>query len=321
MRVALVYDEPGAWPGRSQQPGDFGAEYEDERTIRALLEAIGACGHEALAVTLGRDFGQEISQVEPDLVFNIAEGVRGSARESLAPAVLDQLDIGYTGSDGLTLAVSLDKGLTKTLAMGMGVRTPAFCVVRSETELGNVDLGCPVFVKPNAEGSSMGIDEGSRVETAEDLRERVRYVLGEYQEDCLVEAFAPGREFCVGIIGNGQPEVLPVAEVQTETAFYTYREKSQHHKELICPAEVAEETAEEMRDMAVAVFTGLRCRDLARVDFRLDDQGRPTFLEINPLPGLSPYYSIFPCQAKAAGISYEDLIGRIIEAAVSRQRG
>ena len=154
MRIALVYDEPGVWPSRTQQPNDLGAEFEDERTIRALLEAIRACGHEVLPVPLGSDFAQAIAKIDPDLVFNIAEGIRGSARESLVPGMLDQLDIPYTGSDGLTLAVSLDKGLTKTLAIGMGIRTPVFRVIRDEQELADCAWDWPLFVKPNAEGSS-----------------------------------------------------------------------------------------------------------------------------------------------------------------------
>ena len=316
--MAVVYDRLGTWAGGVRQPADAGAEYEDERTIEALLGAIAAGGHEALGVVLGPDFGRDISAAKCDLVFNIAEGVQGSSRESLVPAMLEQMGIAYTGSDGLALAVSLDKGLTKRLARSEGIRTPDFRVVRTEAELADLDLEYPLFVKPNAEGSSMGIGAGSRVAGPAELAQRVAYVLAEYRQECLVEVYAPGREFCVGLLGNDPPEVLPIVEVQTETAFYTQAEKSQHHKELRCPADIGKETADEMREMARAIFGLLRCRDLARVDFRLDGEGRPTFLEINPLPGLSPYYSIYPRQAAEAGIGYEELIGRIVEAGIGR---
>ena len=318
LNVVLVYDDPAVSPRAGDLPEDFGAEYEDRRTIDALLAAIAAGGHDAAALALDCDFPQKITALGPDLVFNIAEGVRGSARESLVPAWLDQLDIPYTGSDGLAMAISLDKALTKTLAMSAGVCTPAFRRIRDEAELSDVDLPFPLFVKPNAEGSSMGIHRASLVETPRALARQVRHVLRAYREDCLVEAFAPGREFCMAILGNDPAQPLPIAEVRTEAAFYAYEDKSQHQKELLCPADVPADMAEQMQAMAVAVFEALRCRDLARVDFKLDETGQPAFLEINPLPGLSPFYSIFPHQASVAGIGYEGLIGRIVEAA--RQR-
>lgn len=317
MKVALVYDkvpDPGL---AARLPEDCGAEFEDAQTIQALLRAIRACGYEAVEVVLGADFLQHIRNIDPDLVFNIAEGLRGPDRESIVPAWLDHLGIAYTGSDGLSLALSLDKTLTKTLVRNNGVRTAAFRRIRSEEDLSEIDLPFPLFVKPNAEGSSMGIRHGSRVENSQNLAEQVRRVLQMYN-DCIVETFAPGREFCVGILGNQQPQVLPIAEVLTDSSFYSYEEKHEHRKELVCPAAVPEELADPMTKMALTVFETLSCHDLARVDFRLDASGQPTFLEINPLPGLSPHYGIFPRQAEAAEISYDNMIGRIIEIALRR---
>ncbi len=317
VTVALAYDEvpdPGL---AASLPEDCGAEFEDPQTIQALLRAIRACGHDTVEVPLGIDFPQRIRDIGPDLVFNIAEGLQGPARESIVPAWLDHLGIAYTGSDGLSLALSLDKVLTKTLVGARGVRTPAFRRIRSEGDLSEIDMPFPLFVKPNAEGSSMGIRHGSRVENSQTLAEQVRRILQTYK-NCLVESFAPGREFCVGILGNEQPQILPIAEVLTDGSFYSYEEKHAHRKELICPAAVPQELADEMRNMALTVFETLGCRDLSRVDFKLDASGQPTFLEINPLPGLSPYYGIFPRQAKAAGISYDNMIGRIIEIALRR---
>lgn len=318
MRVALAYDEPVEADPTSKLPEDYAAEFEDSRTIEALLKAIRACGHEAAGIVVSEEFPTRVRQYGPDLVFNIAEGLRGPARESIVPGWLDQLNICYTGSDGLTLALSLDKALTKTLAATRGVRTPVFQRVRNEADLAALDMPFPLFVKPNGEGSSMGIRRRSHVETPEALADQVDWVLRTYEEDCLVETFVPGREFCVGILANGGPECLPIAEIRAAGQFYSYEDKHEHRKQLICPADVPENLADEMRRMALMVFETLRCRDLARVDFKLDADGRPTFLEINPLPGLSPYYSIFPSQARASGISFEEMIGRIIEAARKR---
>jgi len=310
MKVVLVYDEPpGPEVAREPLPEDSGAEYESKRTIEVLLQAIRACGHEAVGISLSEDFPRQIRRLEPDLVFNIAEGVRGPARESIVPAWLDHLGIPYTGSDGLTLAMSLDKALTKTLASAGGLRTPAFARVHRIEDLDNLELKFPLFVKPNAEGSSMGIRYTSRVETRDQLQGRVAWILESYKQDCLVEEFAPGREFCLGIIGNEKPRLLPVVEIRSHRNFYPYEEKHNHQKELICPAEIPENLADELRGMGLKIFTVLACRDLARVDFKLDNDGRPTFLEINPLPGLSPDYGIFPYQAAAVGISHQQLIG------------
>ncbi len=318
MKVALVYDALSKLGAVRDLPEDFGAEYEDEQTVRSLLAAVCACGYQAVGLALGEDFPRRIRRLCPDLVFNIAEGIRGPTRESVVPAWLDHLDIPYTGSDGLTLAISLDKALTKTIVTALGVRTPRFMRVGRLSELDRLDLTLPLFVKPNAEGSSMGVRYGSRVETSEELRRQVAWVLRDYRQDCIVEEFVPGREFCVGILGNDELQLLPIVEVISPCAFYSYEDKCAHRKELVCPADLPEQTAREMRSMAVKAFRALRCRDLARVDFKLDTSGTPMFLEINPLPGLSPEYSIFPVQAKAAGFAHDELMGRIIELAAKR---
>lgn len=320
MKVALAHDRWTEFCPGEAMPEDFGAEFDGEETIESLLEAIRACGHEAEALPVGQNFVRAVPRAGADLVFNIAEGVRGPARESLVPAWLDHLDVPYTGSDGLALGCSLDKALAKTLARAHGVRTVPFHRVGSLSDLEALDLEFPVFAKPNGEGSSMGIRENSLIETPEELTRRVEWLLDHYRQDCLVEEYAPGREFCVGLLGNGELRTLPIVEVRSTNGFYSYEQKSRHNKELICPADVPEELEQEMLRMGRKVFRALRCRDLARVDLKLDREGRPTFLEINPLPGLSPDFSIFPHQARAGGFSFPQLIGHIIDSAIERNR-
>ena len=318
MKVVLVYDTPEGHAAAGPVPADFGAEYEDARTIESLLRSIRACGHEAEGLVFDVQFPERIRRLGPDMVFNIAEGVRGRARESLVPGWLEHLGIPYTGSDGLTLALSLDKAVTKALAGAAGIRTPAFRRVRRMADLNGLDLAFPLFVKPNGEGSSMGIRRASRTDTPEQIEEQVAWVLAAYG-DCLVEAFAPGPEYCVGILGDDE-RLLSIVQVQSPDAFYHYEDKSRHRKELICPAEVSDALADEMNAIGLRVFRALGCRDLARVDLKLDAQGRPMFLEINPLPGLSPYYSLFTRQAEVAGLSHEQLIGAILDSAWRRTR-
>ncbi len=318
MKIVLVYDKVSPAGPADDLPEDFGAEYDDASTIRSLLSAIRACGHEAAELVLDADFPREIGRLHPELVFNIAEGVRGPRRESIVPAWLDCLGVPYTGSDGLSLALALDKALTKTLVATQNVRTPRFRLISSLSEAEGLDLAYPLFVKPNAEGSSMGIRFASRVKTPEELERQVAWILSEYRQDCLVEEFAPGREFCVGVLGNEEPMLLPIAEVRYAGEFYAYELKHRHDKELLCPVDVPDDAGIEMGYMALAAFRATHARDFARVDFKLDVAGEPMFLEINPLPGLSPEYGIYPLQARAAGIEYEELIGRIIDMAVRR---
>ena len=318
MKIALVHDSVANLAEFESLPEDSGAEYDDERTTAALLSAIRAGGHEAVDLILEEDFPQAIRRVGPDLVFNIAEGVRGSGRESIVPAWLDHLGIPYTGSDSLTLSLSLDKAMSKTFAQAHGIPTPAWRCVFDEAELEGLELKFPLFVKPNSEGSSMGIRHASRVTDPARLREQVRWILNDYQQGCLIEEFMPGGEFCVGILGDRDLQVLPVVEVRTPKGFYSYEDKSAHNKELICPADVRAELADRLREMGQRAFRAFRCRDLGRVDLKLDSEGTPLFLEINPLPGLSPYYSIFNKEAEAAGIGFEEMIARIIDSAVQR---
>ncbi len=321
MKIILVYDDIGEFGQKSSGMVDCTAEFESPETIEALLAAMRTVGHEARGLPLGIDFPQRIHDLRPDLVFNIAEGIRGSGRESLVPAWLDHLDIPYTGSDALTLAVSLDKTLTKTLVAAHGVRTPAFRRITHQQDLADLSLHFPIFVKPNAQGTSMGIRRSSCVTTPAELEHQVTWVLANYDGDCLVEEYAPGREFYVAILGNTDPQILPVAEVNSEADFLSWEDKKPDHGyrvDLICPARIPTKLTEEMRDVALHIFRATNCRDLARVDFRMDQDGCPTFMEINPLPGLSPSSSMFTIQAEAAGWRYEELIGHIIELAVDR---
>jgi len=320
MRVALAYDEPLKGDLGRTMPDDMGAEYEDEAAITGLLDAIRSCGHEPLKLPFGQDFPARACELAPEMVFNITEGLRGPMRESIVPAWLDHLGIAYTGSDGLTLALTLDKAWIKRIVSGYGVRTPRFRRVRQMEELSQLDLTYPLFVKPNSEGSSMGVRRCSKVSSPTQLKRQVAWALRTYRQDCLVEEFAPGAEFCVGILGNDEPEVLPIAEVRTEGGFYSYESKSCHEKEIICPAKIDEVIAGELREAAVTIFRNVRCRDFARLDFKIDVSGQVSFLEINPLPGLAASYSIFPLQARAKGISQGALIGAIIDLALRRGR-
>ncbi len=320
MKILVVHDNIDFVPDNYLPPEDFGAEYDDERAVRGIMNALESNGHQVEDICFNTNFTSAVAAESPDIVFNIAEGVRGRGRESIVPALLDHMGIPYTGSDAVTLGVSLDKALTKRLAASLGVRTPNFRLITDLAELDSCsDLEFPLFLKPVAEGSSMGIRHHSLIKNSKELGKMAEWIISNYQQGCLVEEFAPGREFCVGIIGNKKPITFPVTEVKTDTDFYSFEDKSLHRKELMCPTNIPAKMEQEMVNMAISVYNELGCRDLARADFKIDSEGNPSFLEINPLPGLARRYGIYPHQAYAAGWDYEKLINHILELALKRQ--
>ena len=321
MIVALIYNLKGTLQESPRVPKDLAAEYTGDVEIKVLQDAIRSNGFETLLLPCDLELPSKLRRHRVEMAFNVAEGWGGRGRESFVPALLDMLGIPYTGSDAVSLGLSLDKALAKAIALSHGVATPPYLKVDNVDVLEAIDLTFPLFVKPNCEGSSMGIGEGALVKDHDQLRRAVTRILKRYREPALVERFMEGREFTVGLLGNGHDlQVLPVLEVVLPQGAhsYGYQSKDEDTGVLRCPAEIPEDLAEEMKRMAVAVYRALECRDLARVDFRSDEKGRPHFLEINPLPGLHPETSLYPQQAYAAGLSYQELIGRILEAMMKR---
>ncbi len=319
MRTALIYDEksadgPASW---------VEAEYESPETVRALLSAIGAHCDEAVGVPFGPRLVEELKEVRPDLAFNIAEGREGPQRESIVPAVLDYLGIAYTGSDGVSLGVSLNKAMTKRLALRAGVPTPPFRLFESgaQARAAAGELAYPVLAKPNYGGSSAGIEPTSVLHEPDGLAELVDEMVAAYRQPCLVEGYVRGTDVTVGLLGNGEVQVLPVGEIRTAQGMYSGEVKRHHDREVVCPCELPEGLAEQLTDWSLRIWKALGARDFGRVDYMLDEDGRAWFLEINPLPGLSPYYGVYPVLAEAAGYSHTALIGEIMRLAIERDHG
>lgn len=306
-------------------PEDAQAEYDSWSTVSALAEALsfdGAC--RVLPLPFGPDLPELLRWQRPDVVFNIAEGAGGRSRESLAPALFELLRIPYTGSDPVALGMAMDKSLARWAAAAAGLPVAWGAVAASPQEVEQVvrQAPLPAFVKPVAEGSSKGVRQRSRVESRDELREQALWVLREYRQPALVEEYLPGREFSVGVLGNGEAlAVLPVLEVRPggeDGAFvYCYHTKSGNREQFLCPAPVDEELGARLAAGARRVFSALGLRDVARVDFRLSAGGLPCFLEVNPLPGLSAA-SLLTAQARAAGMSLNDLVAAILQAACRR---
>ena len=330
MRIGITYNLFTEVAAAEGIPSDRADEFDSLETVQNIEKGIIAAGHNPVRLGFGLGAIARLKRQPVDLVFNIAEGLYGRARESQMPAILDMMGIPYTFSDTLALSLALDKTITKQVLMQHGINTPAFWSVDNpvqvETIIQTNALKYPLFVKPSREGSSMGINDNSRVTCDDELRNQVGALLAAYPgSSILIEEFLPGREVTVGVIGNREPEVLGVMSFKLlggaeKDFFYTPEIKHHWEKYIVpeCPADLTADEYQKVRDLAVGVFKALHCRDCARIDMRFDANGEPSFIEINPLAGLSKGKSDIPVMAELMGVSYEDLIGHIIQAAVER---
>ncbi len=322
LRIGLCYDLKPDYLAAGFAPEDV-MEFDEEETIASLVAALEENGHRVERVGRGVELARRLAAGERwDLVFNIAEGVRGRSREAQVPAVCELFDQPYTFSDPLACAVTLDKPLAKRLVRDGGVPTPPFAILECEEQADGLHLDLPLFLKPAAEGSSKGVTGRSRVETREELRPAVAELLRTFRQPVLVESYLPGREVTVGIVGNGADAqavgVLEVTFNEGTDGDYTALNKQDWETRVNYRLLDGEPLAEKARARALAAFHLLSCRDVARVDFRCDSEGEPYFLEINPLPGIHPTYSDLPIMCTLAGTSYPELVGRIVEASARR---
>jgi D-alanine-D-alanine ligase len=322
LAVALCYDLKADYLAAGFAPADV-MEFDEEETVAALAGALLAVGHRPERVGRGVELARRLAAGERwDLVFNLSEGVRGRSREAQVPALCEMFDQPYTFSDPLTCAVTLDKALAKRLVRDHGLPTAAFAVVERPEDAAAVDLPLPLFAKPLAEGSSKGVTRCSRVETRAELAAACADLLATFHQPVLVESFLPGREMTVGILGNGaEARVLGVLEVSFRAGAdpaYTAENKREYKDRVDYRLLDGEPFARRARQVALAAYHALGCRDVARVDLRCDAAGEPCFLEVNPLPGLHPTYSDLPILAERMGTPYAELIGQVVEAAARR---
>jgi D-alanine-D-alanine ligase len=359
MRIAVLANLKRNAPDDDAFPPDQWDDLDSPKTVEHIIEALESGGHEAeffeASIFPPHNLPQKLEEYGPDLCFNIAEGHFGDSRESQIPAVLEMLRIPYTGSKVLTLALALDKPMTKRVLTYHGLPTPEFQSFERaddpvDEDLLNAEgeLAYPLFVKPSREGTSVGVTAESVVYTVEQLRSQVDKQLRHYNQPILCEHYIKGREITIGIVGNLGPRAarrvneraasnilpdtltfLPPLEVDlgaydsSEGGVYTNRIKVELADTFyyLCPAPLEPEFRHELNLLAAAVFRVLDCKDVARVDFRLDERNgnKPYILEVNPLPGLNPNYSDLCIEAQAAGWSYERLINTIVDLAAVRQ--
>jgi D-alanine-D-alanine ligase len=346
FRVALLANLKKNAPHFDGMSEDQWDDLDSESTVNALIEALRAGGHTCEFIEGDATLIGSLGKFKPDICFNICEGHFGDAREAQVPAILEMLRIPYTASKVLTLALTLDKPMTKRVLTYHDLPTPPFQVFERVDEVLADDMHFPLFVKPSREGTGMGVSASSIVRTDAELQEQVAHILERYKQPALVEDYIEGREVTVGVVGNligpvsrripvdeGAARIqaglrfMPPMEVdlqpfQESDTVYSNRLKVDLADQLtyLAPAPLDEELVDDLNWYTAAVFRVTGALDVSRVDFRLDihDNLKPYILEINPLPGLAPEISDLVIEAKADGVSYNELVNMILDTALRR---
>jgi D-alanine-D-alanine ligase len=323
LSIGFVYDLKRDYLAEGYSDREV-AEFDSDDTIDAIAAALTELGHRVDRIGHARNLCRRLVAGNTwELVFNISEGLKGRSREAQTPAILELYDVPYTFSDPLVSAVTLDKAVAKRLVRDAGLATAPFELVSSISDCDRIRFGYPMFAKPVAEGSSKGIDDQSLIRDRRQLDEVVTRLVHDYQQPVLVEAFLPGREFTVGMVGTGKDvELVGMMEVNihdpNRQGIYSSISK-QHYVEMVkyemVPAGVLHD---QIAALALGAHRALECRDASRVDVRLDANGVPNFIEINPMPGLHPTISDLPIIAGLYGVPYLTLIGRIVQSASRR---
>ena len=322
MKVGLTYDLRQEYLDRGFGEEET-AEFDSAETIDALDSVLSSFGYQVERIGNIEQLAAAVVQGKRwDFVFNIAEGLRGIGREAQVPALLDAYAIPYTFSDPLVAALTLDKGMTKRIVRDLGLRTPAFAVLDSMEELSALKLRYPLFAKPLAEGTGKGVTARSKIENEAALAAKVAELLERYRQPVLVEEYLPGREFTVGLVGTGRrARVVGVMEVilldTAERNAYSYHNKENWVGRV--EYEMRNDAiGERCAELSLAAWRGLGCRDGGRIDVRLDSEGNPSFIEVNPLAGINPHHSDLPMLAGKMGISFPQLIRWIVDSALER---
>jgi D-alanine-D-alanine ligase len=299
-----------------------------------IKDALSTLGYKTTTFNVDSDVFRLIDYLrneKPDLIFNLVECVENeSIQEMNVAGVYELLKIPYTGANPLTLGIALNKPRVKEILLYHGILTPKFQVFRAQNKIiPNPDLAYPLIVKPSREDASVGIDNKSVVSNINDLKKRIRYIFHEFDQAALVEEYIEGRELNVAIIGNKRPVVLPISEIDFSglTAdmhkIVSYAAKWMHGTvefvgtNGVCPADLPPSLEAKVKEMAIRCYRLIGCRDYARVDFRLTADGVPYVLEVNPNPDISDDAG-FARSAKAHGLSFPQIVGKIVEAALER---
>jgi D-alanine-D-alanine ligase len=321
MKIGLTYDLRSDYLKEGYTMEET-AEFDKEETIEGLEDALHLLGYQTERIGHARKLMQELLAGRRwDIVFNICEGMYGDSRESFVPALLDAYRIPYVFSGAVTLGISLNKAFTKQIIRDAGINTPPFMVVNKPDDVKLCKLTFPLFAKPIAEGTGKGVEDRSVIRNPDQLAETCQYLLNKFKQPVLVEEYLPGREFTVGVIGNGpDAHVVGAMEVIYNDGvndIYSYFNKENYEGRIHYEA-VTGQWLEQCTDVSLKAWNALNAYDGGRVDVREDRFGKMSFIEINPLAGLNPVHSDLPMLCRMNGIEYPRLIGMIMDAAIER---
>lgn len=315
-------------------PPDLFAEGDSLRTVHSIINSFKENGHEVVGFEGDDAIMRRLEKARPQIVFNVAEGLFGDLRESYVPLICERLGLPYTGSDPLTLAICLNKARSKEILSYYDVPNPRFRMIFPDQEFPETGIPFPSIVKPISEGSSKGIFNNSVVKDYESLKRIVRENFDKYQQPVIIEEFLPGREFTVALWGNGaEVEVLPIISMnfsqlpKDAQPIYSFEAKwvwdtTERPLDIFeCPAKISPELRASIEKTVKRAYQVLNIRDWCRIDVRLDADGVPNILELNPLPGILPdprENSCFPKAARTAGYSYSQMLNRVLDISAAR---
>ena len=325
MHIGITYDLRSAYLAMGFSE-DETAEFDRDDTIIAIEETLRELGHTTERIGHLKQLAAAlVADKRWDLVFNIAEGMYGIGREAQVPALLDAYRIPYTFSDPLVMSLTLDKGMTKRVLRDAGVPTSDFLVAARAEDAAVVHFAPPYFIKPLAEGTGKGITPASIVRDKEKLVAGVAELLKIYRQPVLIEPYLSGREFTVGIVGSGDKakavgsmEIILLGKAEQGVYSYVNKENCEELVEYQAAIAANDPLVAESERIALAAWRVLGCRDGGRIDIRCDGEGRPQFMEVNPLAGIHPEHSDLPIICTKMKIPYRQLLKEIVDSAASR---
>jgi len=330
MKIGLAYNLKDEVSPLSIINNEFSEEFDSRKTIDALCAIFKKYGFKTVRLGARLDMVDRLRKEKVGFVFNIAEGYYGRNRESFVPSVLEALNVPYSGSDPLTLGMTLDKIVAKKVLQCAKIPTPGYCVVRKMEDVKDAEdrLEYPVITKPAWEGSSKGVYNSSKALDKHGLAKNIKTLLKKYpNQPVLIEEYIKGREITVGVIGNDAPKVMALMEIVNkkhpgEDFFYSLEVKRDWENlvDYESPPRIHQALETQIKRFALMAYREFGCRDVSRIDFRISEYNDPYLLEINPLPGLSPEYGDLVIMARKNNITYEELVLSILNSAFSRYR-
>ncbi len=318
LRVAVVYTVEA--PDSDCIANPHGTE-QLNRTNTALRQTLEELGHEVYLIPGDFNLLTRLSKERPDVIFNNCTGINDKSSQPQVAGMLELSKIPFTGSSQLAHTLALYKPLTKKVLLHHGVPTPRFAVISEAGAMLPEGLVYPVIIKPEHEGSSMGISDKSVAGCPKEVRAAAEYVIRQFGQPALVEEFVVGREFTVSVLGGPKPRILPPVEIlfKASEGFYSHTVKSRDAVQTHCPVSIEPELLSRIENVVLGAFKALECRDYARIDVRVDSTGTPYVIDVNTLPGLEPGYSDYPKSALAAGVSYIQLVDHLLGLALGRK--